>query len=252
MRRLVLNACLWVCALAVFPVISACKPAPPSPPSTQEQPNPVTEAPETILARIYHDYSSGRDKRDIEALVRLDQELRTLPFERLSKFLKPDYESIGLAPGLFEKEWFDYSGKLLVEAHAINPNSQYRPYTLWATAIRPENEATPRDAVEAYLREFPSGPFTSDAYLALATFYDDLYKVIKLEQEDRRIDYKYDCFKSYLKGTPLDEQARAAREAGIQYYQKLLQLKPSDEFLASQLATLREGKDDSSWSNCPD
>ena len=54
------------------------------------------------------------------------------------------------------------------------------------------------DAAEAYVNEFPQGPFIVEVHLILAGFYDDLYKVLTLEEDGRRIAYKYDCYKAYL------------------------------------------------------
>ena len=77
------------------------------------------------------------------------------------------------------------------------------------------------DAAKAYANEFPQGPFIVEVHLILAGFYDDLYKVITLEEDGRRTDYKYDCYKTYLTVKPLPEQRQIARESAIRHYERL-------------------------------
>lgn len=71
-------------------------------------------------------------------------------------------------------------GKLLREAHRLDPKA-YRSYTLYSTVFSAEGEAGDEipspTAAEAYLKEFPSGPFVVQTHLALAHFYADLFTV---------------------------------------------------------------------------
>jgi hypothetical protein len=239
-------------ACAVLAAAFGCQQTAPAPvaPSAPAKEDP---APTAVLDRLYRDYVARQDQRDVAFLVEMDQKLRNLSFERQSRYLKPEYESLGLSPALFDSDFFYYSGKLLAEAHRIDPNSPDRRYTLWSIVESDTTAVVNSPAfAESYVQEFPSGPFITQAYFALAGFYDDLFKVIKLEETGDRIDYKYDCFQPYIKSAPLAEQARAAQEAGIRYYQKLQQLRPDDESIVANLARLREGKDYHSWSSCPD
>ena len=81
---------------------------------------------ETALDRIHREYSAAT--QDVARLVLLDQELRELiPYydwkERPwlpATYLKPDYDNIGIFPGLFERDILTYSGKLLAEARSPN------------------------------------------------------------------------------------------------------------------------------------
>ena len=216
------------------------------------------------VERIHRDYSSQQGKPDVGRLVLLDQELRDLipyyqwqgrPWASASSF-KPEHESIGVSPALFEPDFLTYSGKLLVEAHAVDPNSPFRSYTLYSTVFGTEGETSngvpSPEAAEAYAREFPAGPFIIYAYAALAHFYDDLYKAIRLEETGERIDYKYDCFKAYVKAEPLPEQRSAAQESGIRYYEQLLRLLPQNEYETKYLADLRAGNNPRRWFFCGD
>ena len=112
----------------------------------------------------------------------------------------------GIFPEPFERDVLTYSGKLLAEAHAHNPNSPFRSYTLYSTifgkAGETSNGVPSPDAAEAYVREFPQGPFIVDVHLVAAHFYDDVYKLITLEEAGQRIGYKFDCYDTYLKAQP--------------------------------------------------
>ncbi len=106
-------------------------------------------------------------------------------------------------------------------------------------------------AGEAYLREFPRGPFAVDTHLILAHFYDDLSKVILLEQAGRRIEYKYDCFAPFLTAEPLDEQRRRAREPALRHYRRVMEAYPSHRGLKRVLENLRQEKT-RTWFHCLD
>jgi hypothetical protein len=88
--------------------------------------------------------------------------------------------------------------------------------------------------------------------MGLAHFYDDLYKVITLEQIGQRIDYKYDCYRRYLSARPLSEQQRAVQELGIRYYEQVVRLDPGNQDEARYLRELRQGSRDSGWFYCGD
>jgi hypothetical protein len=215
-----------------------------------------------VLEQIYGEYFSDRDRPDVARLVRLDQQLRELfphyfwerrpPVE--AKYYKHEYESIGVSQALFDSDFLEYSGKLLREAHTLDPHSTYRSYTLYSTIFEQgeKNSVPSPDAAQAYVREYPSGPFIVHVYVALAHFYDDLYKVIKLEEAGQRIDYKYDCYKAYLSAEPLAEQRLAAQDAGIRNYERLLDLLRENDDEARYLAELRSGDNLWRWFYCGD
>ena len=128
-------------------------------------------------------------------------------------YLKVGYESIGVHAGLFERDFLIYSGELLTEAHSNDPNSPFRSHTLYSTILgregRRSTDMPSPDAAEAYVNEFPQGPFIVEVHLILAGFYDDLYKVLTLEEDGRRIAYKYDCYKAYLTVDPFQNNGES-------------------------------------------
>ena len=216
----------------------------------------------TALDRIHREYSSG--PMDTARLVLLDRELRGLiPYYNWQErpwlpatYLQAGYRSIGIRPGLFERDTLTYSGKLLAEAHSNDPNSPFRSHTLYSTIFwregrRSTDMPTP-DAAKAYVNEFPQGPFIVEVHLILAGFYDDLYKVITLEEDGRRTDYKYDCYKTYLTAKPLPEQRQIARESAIRHYERLFELLPLYADLKPHLVDLREDRPTRGWFNCGD
>ena len=101
------------------------------------------------------------------------------------------------------------------------------------------------------MNEFPQGPFIVEVHLILAGFYDDLYKVLTLEEAGRRIAYKYDCYKAYLTVEPLPEQRRIARESAIRHYERLVELLPLYADFKRYLVDLREDRTHG-WFNCGD
>ena len=216
----------------------------------------------TALDRIHREYSSG--PMDTARLVLLDRELRGLiPYyswqERPSlpaTYLQAGYGSIGVRPALFEGVTLTYSGKLLAEAHSNDPHSPFRSHTLYSTIFwregRRSTDMPSPDAAKAYVNEFPQGPFIVEAHLILAGFYDDLYKVITLEEDGRRTDYKYDCYKTYLTAKPLPEQRQIARESAIRHYERLFELLPLYADLKPHLVGLREDRPTRGWFNCGD
>ena len=200
---------------------------------------------------------------DTARLVLLDRELRELiphyswqerPWLRAT-YLKVGYESIGVHAGLFERDFLIYSGELLAEAHSNDPNSPFRSHTLYSTIFGREGRCSTDmpspDAAEAYVNEFPQGPFIVEVHLILAGFYDDLYKVLTLEEDGRRIAYKYDCYKAYLTVEPLPEQRRIARESAIRHYERLVELLPLYADFQRYLVDLREDRTHG-WFNCGD
>lgn len=85
-------------------------------------------------------------------------------------------------------DWLRYDGTLLRQAHKLNPNSEYRRYTLFAEIGWEAGSWGMPDikAAHRYEKEFPNGPFIEDVISIIARFYKDLYMVLR----DRRSDYK--------------------------------------------------------------
>lgn len=214
------------------------------------------------LNRIYREYTTQRENPNVADLVRLNQQLRALfphnswesrpPVE--AEYYKSEYESLGISQALFDSDFLTYSGKLLREAHALNPNSPYRSYTLYSTVFEHgEEDSVPSpEAAQAYVREFPSGPFIVHAYAALAYFYDDLYKVIQLEEAGARVNYKYDCYQAYISSAPLEEQRLTVQQAGIRNYERLLERLHGNKSEEQDLRELREGNNLYRWFYCAD
>lgn len=215
------------------------------------------------LSGILKEYEATRATPTVGDLVQLDRRLREL-LPRINwehrlpvsaRSYDPRFSAIGVAPHLFDRDSIGYSGRLLLEAHALDPRSTLRSHTLFSEVFGPagemSNEVPVAARAEGYLAEFPNGPFAVDATAALAHFYDDLFKVIRLEESGRRVDYKHACYKPYLSGRPLHEQRLAAQEAGVKLYRRLVDLLPANPGVKQQLAALSTGTT-SGWFYCAD
>jgi hypothetical protein len=221
------------------------------------------DATAATLARIYKEYLTLKTAPTVAGLVRLDRQLRDLmPRYRWGNwqlvsavYLDPRYADLGVARLMFDGDNLGYSGKLLAEAHTLNPLSPLRSHTLYSTIFsaggESSNNVPARDRAEEYVREFPTGPFIADALTILAHFYDDLFKVIKLEETGGRIGYKYDCFAPYLTSRPLHDQRRAAQEAGVRAYERLIALRPEVSEIREELSALKNGTT-KAWHFCAD
>jgi hypothetical protein len=154
----------------------------------------------------------------------------------------------------FEPDLLNYSGKLLRDAHRIDPRSAYREYTLYSTLFpngEDSGEIPSLGAASVYVREFPRGPFAPDAYLELAHFQDDLYKLLRDLLQGQEADYKRRCYGSFLSLKPYPEQLRAAQASGVAYYRRVLVLRPQDSRAKEDLLQLLNGNS-ISWFFCPD
>jgi hypothetical protein len=215
------------------------------------------------LAGIHKEFVTLKSAPTVSGLVRLDRQLRDLvprhtwDGRRLvsAAYLEPRYEELGLDLLMFDGDYLGYSGKLLAEAHALNPRSPLRSHTLYSTIFSPEGESSnrvpSRDRAEEYVSEFPAGPFIVEALTILAHFYDDLFKVISLEETGGRVGYKYDCFLPYLTSRPLAEQRRAAQEAGLRAYERLIALRQGISAIKDEMSALKDGTT-RAWHSCAD
>jgi len=215
----------------------------------------------TALASVYRQYQALGGRHDVGTLVRLDQQLRRLvPYWRWEgpmlgvKDYVPSYEKIGVQPLLFESGTLGYSGKLLREAHAINPRS-HREFTLYATLFGPEGEvgnAPPiPQAAKTYLHEFPNGPFSFQAHLALGNFQSDLFQVLQGPELRDRNGYKYKCYRTYLTKAPLPVQRRQAQSSAVEHYRALTRLRPDVHEFADWLKEAQRGRIEG-WHYCAD
>lgn len=205
--------------------------------------NVITDTYPQRLDRILKEYKSLPQSTDVKPLVELDRELTALANEIQKKdregtsasIWKKEYEDIGVYVGHYSN-MIGYSGKLLVEAHAANPNSPYREYTLFTTILGEGSshglgEMPDIEQAKAYLKEFPHGPYATKTYFIIGSFYDDLAKVIVglIEDENKNKGYEYDCFSSYLTNEPYQSQLTKAKALANEYLDKAIALMPENE-----------------------
>ena len=208
----------------------------------------VAQAPpslQTALRRAHAAYVEGRAARDVPRLAIVDGDLRALmAARRLVSVheLRPGYEELGLRPALFESEYLTYTGKVLRDAHAIDPHSPARPFTLFALVF-PNGEdgweLPDAAAGRAYLREFPDGPFAAETHAALARLYFDLFQILSANKQSAA--GKRECFQRYLTTGPPAAQRVAARRHGLAHYQNAVALRPRDRQLRSEMQALAAG-----------
>jgi hypothetical protein len=201
------------------------------------------------LTEVHRQRSGLGASPTVEQLVSLDARIRKIIADREECWSEggdvplddSKGDALGLSIGHYTGD-FDYNGKLLREAHAIDPKSPSRPITLYSTVER-AGESGGVDlpdfrAAKAYLREFPKGPFAADAALKLAGAYKDAYLA-------RHCDQHLDCVADQLddlKDKPSKEQEAQAEKMADSYLKQAIRLRPADQ-------ELREWRDD--WRECP-
>lgn len=212
-----------------------------------------------VLPQLHAEYVEIKKAPTVEKLVLLDGKIRRL-FGGWSECQTRDYDGksfdhhqyapMGLYIGYMEV--LTYSGKLLADAHRMNPRSKYRKYTLYSTIL---SDHSPSDlgvmpnikAAYQYAREFPTGPFIEDTLHIIADFHKDLFMVLR----DNHRDYKYDCFKPYITKASYREQMSHAKSVAQSYYQKVLALNPNNNSARESLERINKGKINA-WSFCAD
>jgi len=211
-----------------------------------------------VLSQLYNEYAEIEKKPAIRRLVILDRKLR-----RFFKSRPEDYPC-GYEDGLWEGKYAKlgvhldsggllmYSGKLLVDAHRMNPKSKYRKYTLFSTiiGIEPAHHFGVMPNIKAayrYEKEFPDGPFVEETLSIIADFNKDLYMVLR----DDRHDYKYNCFKPYIDASPRSMQMERARRKAMSYYEKVLAINPTNVRAKEFLVAVGNGTV-ARWSFCAD
>jgi hypothetical protein len=181
------------------------------------------------LDRAHAAYTEHSTSRKVDALVSLDASLRSILADpTLYGFrdwpvvcANPKYLSFG-----FYVEHFCqcaiYDGKVLRDAHAIDPYSEHRSATLYSTVERYRSS----EAAARYLSEFPEGPFAPHAHRILGGFYSDLFQLTRDELAGRKRDYKWDCYATELDGRPLGQQKQEFQSRGIEHFLKALARDP--------------------------
>ena len=203
----------------------------------------------TGLQHLYLRYQTISKNPQVAQLVALDQDLRRL----IKRFPATVEESNrpGVIPGSYEamgvsiekySEVVGYSGKLLTEAHRLNPVSPLRDYTLYAAACESDESSLPNvDSAEAYVAEFPDGPYIREIYTTLARFYCDLYQEIRSLIAGEPTDYIYDCYSLYISAEPLPVQLNKVQQLGLHYFQLGIERDSSNAILKAEREDLKTG-----------
>lgn len=224
----------------------------------------ATQSSEARMEQMLREYRQIQAAPDVGKLVRLDDKMRDLIEEiqreqRQSLGWDSKYAVIGVDQG---DGLLVYSGKLLAEAHRLNPNSPYRERTLCSKIIDHFGYGAMPDlkTVNVYLKEFPEGYCARDAQRNLATFYSDLYQVlVELQDPKYEKDYKYECFAPYINKHSYAQQAQRAKKLSISYFRQALASKKlrrtvywSDEYVREKLNGLINGEESHGWFWCAD
>lgn len=209
-------------------------------------------------------YRAADGRHQVADLVAWDKEIRaalhwretlTTPCYRENDLWREEYADIGLERG-YNLD-LGYSGKLLVEAHALDPNSSFRQITLYSELSKAGlDEAAASSlgsepavaAAQHYLAEFPTGPFAVNVHGLLAGYYKDLYMALR---DGRDADYHYDCMQPYFTDEPIPVQLQRAREQAIDHYQRSLALDRSLTWNREAIEELQAGTI-TAWSYCAD
>jgi hypothetical protein len=189
------------------------------------------------IDQLLQEYRAPESREKVEHLVVLDGRLRKLlhePWQRAKKSFdkslwKPSWSEIGVYVGHYSGS-LDYSSKLLVEAHRINPSSVHRCFTLFSRILGERTshglgEMPDLQAALQYLHDCPDGPFADEASIILGHFYNDLFKVLKDRQADQPRDYKSECFSKYVEENSLADQASTVQRLSIRYYSQALDIR---------------------------
>ncbi len=164
------------------------------------------------------------------------------------KMYDEKYAELGLYIGHFT-DTLDYSNKLLIEVHRLNPNSSHREES-WYAAMREGAEyggpghMTP-DVLKAYLKEFPEGKYASAIYFRLGNYYSGLYKYLRYGDDPNSPQDRESCYKDHHSRLPVSERLKRIQAAGVAAYRKALDLErnPTTRMqLRSDLRALSQGR----------
>lgn len=224
----------------------------------------ATQSYEARMEQMLREYRQIQVAPDVGKLVRLDDKMRDLIEEMQSEHRQSlgwdsKYAAVGVDQG---DGLLVYTGKMLAEAHRLNPNSPYRERTLCSKIINHGGFGAMPDlkTVKVYLKEFPEGYCARDAQRNLATFYSDLYQVlVELQDPKYEKDYKYECYAPYINKLPYAQQAQRAKKLSISHFKQALARMPqrrtiywSDEFMRERLNGLISGEVPDGWFWCTD
>jgi len=211
------------------------------------------------LQRVYQSYTTISSKKDISHLVSLDQELRHLmdrSWEDLKQAVdsgvyREEYLAIGISVGHYSGA-LQYSGKLLKEAHNLNPMSAFRSYTLYSTVnCDAEDCRIPDiDSGKTYVKEFPNGPYIYEVYVILSYFYADLSNKISWLTEGGGT-FTHDCYDRFITSEPLIKQLTCAQEAELFYHQLAVDEFSAKHGLKKIRVSMKQGKSNV-WHYCGD
>jgi hypothetical protein len=204
------------------------------------------------LQAIYAEYEQLGTPPDIATLVRLDKELRKLvPIvaenERSNGgriHFREEFTVLGLEANHWSG-YLEYNGAPLKRAHELDPNSPHRSSTLFSSIeIDYTRSGLPGiDNAHRYILEFPDGPFIVEVNEILATFYDDLYKLLrgKVKDEDTGFEMDFEsCYAVYFTALPFEMQMVQAQALADQFYGEALAKLDSDSPRSRKLTPQRE------------
>lgn len=187
------------------------------------------------LEHIYAEYTTLPMKpEDAEKLVLMNMELNKLipqiveyyPSPLPTNLYEKKYSILGLGIGSYSDE-LEYSGKLILDAHKLNPFTRYREDTLFAYVFRDVDWSGGHPKVEelyAYLSEFPNSKYTLGIYRNLAEFYHGLFKYLRYRPKANNsyFEIRNECYKPYITSQPIETQISAAQKSGMDFYKKIL------------------------------
>lgn len=268
MRRVLIGAIAVLVSIAVWrsmPRDAAPSPTVAAPTTAAPTGAPVdTTIADSIIRAMEREYAVAVQAKDVGALVALDRRLRDLVRD-LNQAASEDsvYAPFPVTSAVLDVQWngFDsahgvYSGKLLAEAHGIDPNSRWRAHTLWSQVYATEGEAGtgPPDLVQArqYLREFPDGPFAFDAAIAAGLLYHDLFMALRDSLGDGVDGLIGACVGHLVTKAPRAEQIRLARDSALAYLDLALRVRPGGGEVAYARRRVANGEEPGTWYNCPD
>lgn len=168
------------------------------------------------------------------------------------------FQEMGVYIGHYSDR-LEFSEKLLAEAHRLNPNTQYRKYTLYAAVLGDTIGADLPDLPDVaqarrYLKEFPEGPYATDVHLILAGFYHDLFMSLRFGEAS--LGESNSCYVDYVARHPDEADAERARKLAILHFKKVLAAlppaSPDREGYELELDALKRGKADNVIHWCTD
>jgi hypothetical protein len=168
---------------------------------------------------------------------------------------------IGLGIGHFSDR-IEFSDKLMIEAHRLNPYTQYRSQTLFSEVIenaQVDSYSFPNvDKARSYLVEFPTGSYVSNVLEILAGFYHDLYAALREKEElpeEERGEISV-CFDEYLSTHSEEANRERARIMGIAYFEKLIAVTPPKDLklpmFLDEMNALKDKRPDNIVNVCGD